>query len=84
MFSFPKIKFANTNTIDQQVQHIYSEVVEAMQDYNKGMTGDMDMELMDLYHSIETYFRIRQKQGIDIHATHAAVVKKNAERGYYG
>ena len=83
MFSFPKVKFADENTPEKQIQHIYSEMVEFMREYNNGKKGLLDEELMDCWHSIETYFRIRQRQGIDIAAVHAAVVKKNRDRGYY-
>jgi len=80
MYAFPKANFADNNTLDEQLTHIKSEFVEAMK--AEGM-GERDEELMDLWHSIETYFRMRQNQGIDVHAVAAAVVGKNAERGYY-
>jgi hypothetical protein len=80
MYTFPRVKFADTNTLDSQWEHIRSEFVEATK--AEGL-GDRDEELMDLWHSIETYFRMRQVQGIDVHAVAAAVIKKNALRGYY-
>lgn len=83
MFSFPRIKFADTNTADEQVQHIYSEMVEFMKEHNRDKRGLRDEELMDCWHSIETYFRIRQAQGIDVHAIHTQTIKKNRVRGYY-
>lgn len=83
MFSFPEIKFAHTNTIGQQIEHIQEEFIEAMKEVNDGNMGAADIEFMDLWHSLETYFRIRQKQGISVHATARAVLEKNEKRRYY-
>jgi hypothetical protein len=82
MFAFPRTIFVDESTLDDQWEHVKSELVEAIRAGDK--LGERDEELMDLWHSIETYFRIRQTQGIDIHAVMTDVIKKNSERGYYG
>jgi len=55
----------------------YREVLMA------GTLEQRDEELADLEHSIQTYFDIRAKQGVDIEVVRSTVVKKNARRGYY-
>lgn len=82
-YSFPKTKFVTENTIDQQVDHIRSEYVEFQREFTAARMGLADHELADLYHSIETYFRMRERQGVDIKATFAEVQQKNQDRGYY-
>lgn len=77
---YPRIKFASTNTLDDQFDHICEEYREAVLAYGK---GHRDEELADLEHSIQTYFDIRASQGIDINAVRQAVIEKNRIRGYY-
>ena len=83
IFLFPATRFVAENTADMQVDHIRSEYVEFQREFTAGKMGAADHELADLYHSIETYFRIRERQGIDIKATFAEVQQKNQDRGYY-
>lgn len=83
-YHFPRIKFTDINSSGRQLQHVYSELVEIIQARNKGQKGCVDEEMADMLHSIETYFRIREKEGIDIRATFEAVIDKNIQRGYYG
>ena len=80
MYSFPKTKFVNENTLDEQFSHIKSEYMEAVR--AQGM-GERDEELMDLWHSIESYFRMREAQGVDVMLTRSQTVYKNAQREYY-
>ena len=80
MYTFPRAKFADTNTLADQWEHIRSEFVEASK--AEGL-GERDEELMDLWHSIETYFRMREAAGVDIGETREVVVAKNRARGYY-
>lgn len=63
---YPRTKFADITTLDEQFEHIRSEYCEAVM--ADGM-GHRDEELADLEHSIQTYFDIRAAQGIDIDAT---------------
>ena len=80
MYAFPKSKFVDTNTLEEQEEHIRSEFVETQKAEGQ---GEKDIEYMDLWHSLETYFRMRQAQGIDVHAVAAVVIEKNAVRDYY-
>ena len=80
IYSFPKCIFTEINSAEQQFEHIRSEFTESVK---AGGAGERDMELMDLLHSIESYFRIREAQGIDITLTKANCVYKNAQRSYY-
>jgi len=83
-YKFPRIKFADTNTIKQQLDHIQSELVEVFKAYNDGMLGEMDMELCDLGQSVETLQRMREERnGVSTKMTQEAMVEKNRERGYY-
>jgi len=71
------------NDIETQVEHIQSEFIEFSKELILGRLGAADMEAADLYHSLETYFRMREKAGVDIQATFQAVEQKNESRGYY-
>lgn len=82
-YNFPKIRFVDENSIDEQLDHLRSELVEAYHAFLSGHMGDCDMEVADLYHSCETYFRMREKAGVDIEAVRQAVIEKNTNRGYY-
>jgi len=61
-YKYPRIKFADTNTVEQQLEHIRQEVVEAIQAYNAGQLGDMDIELHDVLQSVETAKRILEEK----------------------
>jgi hypothetical protein len=76
---YPRLKFVDENSIDEQLDHIREEFVEVMK--AEGL-GDRDMELADLEQAIQTYFFMREKKDIDINAVRAAVVAKNKARGY--
>lgn len=83
IYTFPATRFVRNNTLDQQVEHIRSEYVEFQREFTAGQMGAADHELADLYHSIETYFRMRKKAGINVRAVFSEVQKKNTDRGYY-
>lgn len=83
MYTFPKVKFVDTNTPEQQLEHIRSEVVEAIREQLKGMQGLTDLEVADIWHSCESYFRIREKQGISVNEVVGVTIEKNYRRGYY-
>jgi len=83
-YKYPRIKFADTNTIEQQLEHIRSEVVEAIQAFNNGKLGDMDIELHDVAQSVETLQRMREERaGVSTAEGKIAMVQKNHLRGYY-
>ncbi|MEG6615367.1 hypothetical protein V6C27_02840 [Peptococcaceae bacterium 1198_IL3148] len=61
------------------------EVAKAWVWYRLGLGSRqrVDEEMADLLHSAETYFRIREREGLDVPATFRSVVRKNQSRGYY-
>jgi hypothetical protein len=82
-YNFPPTKFVQRNTIKQQIEHIKSEFEEFITEVEAGNMDLADREVMDLYHSLETYFRIREKQGVDIKKVRRDTWYKNWWRGYY-
>lgn len=82
-YNFPATRFVDENDIKTQVAHIQSEFIEFSKELMLGQLGAADLEAADLYHSLETYFRMREKAGVDIQATFQAVEQKNESRGYY-
>ena len=84
IYKYPRIKFADTNTAEQQLEHIRSEVVEAIQAYNAGLLGDMDIELHDIGQSVETLQRMREERaGVSTEEGKVDMIQKNYIRGYY-
>lgn len=85
-FSFPKTKFVDENDSAAQFEHVVSEIAEvSMALDNNEPALRVDEELMDLFHSLESYFRIKSKEnGPDYVADlRRFVFAKNAARGYY-
>lgn len=96
MFTFPQAIFVHSNSAGEQLDHIFSEVdeiqqlgpelAEAEDDVClKEVRRKVDLEVMDLMHSCQTYLRIRAR---DLGAQHVAalfaeVLEKNRARGYY-
>lgn len=77
---YPVTIFSETKTLEEQLEHIQEEFREAMM--AEGL-GERDEELADLEHSIQTYFDIRSKKGVDIDAVRKETIEKNRKRGYY-
>ncbi len=77
---FPVIRFVRENSIYEQLMHVQSEAIEVKYALYQHR---VDEEMADLLHSCETYFRIREREGLDVEATFAKVVEKNSRRGYY-
>lgn len=82
-YNFPETIFTKGNTARAQALHVHSEVIEFLKEILCGDMDKADIEAADLYHSIETYFRIRENEGVDLGAVFGAVTRKNEERGYY-
>lgn len=80
-YIFPETKFAKTNNIWAQIMHVKSEWVEFT--HTKTNTEEFYAEAVDLYHSLETLFRIWEREGVDMEAVQEKVFEKNRERGYY-
>ena len=79
-YNFPKICYADTNNNFQQAMHAVSEADEVVR-VKDGY--ELDMEMADLLHSCETYFRIRERDGADVDAIFSEVMEKNTVRDYY-
>lgn len=84
IFNFPEVKFAKTNTVEDQLKHFASECKEIIERIeNEDFVGTFE-EVADMIHSAETLFRIAQrKYQVDPAQVVAKVIKKNLERGYY-
>jgi cell fate regulator YaaT (PSP1 superfamily) len=82
-YNFPPVRFVDTNTPKQQVNHIFSEVIEAATECDDQKWHLCDREVMDTYHSCESYFRIREKMGMDLNQVFQDTKNKNYDRGYY-
>ena len=82
---FPKTKFAESNDLERQLDHIRSEHKEMWLAFMDGKTGHLCEELFDLIHSCETaLWLIKRLHGaIDLSAIKGAVERKNFNRGYY-
>jgi NTP pyrophosphatase (non-canonical NTP hydrolase) len=86
-FNWPPTRFALENTPGGQLDHVLSEALEVSEalDNPSKSAADVEEELADLHHSIETYWRILQTYyGSDhVAAIMARVEVKNRVRGYY-
>lgn len=86
MLRFPRAKFADTNTIQDQVKHIESELIEILEEFARPPVNyeNVMMELLDLIHSAETGVRILVEQKcINLEDAAFQVQFKNRTRGYY-
>ena len=86
-FNFPRTRFADENTAGQQLDHMMSEVEEireACEDESIPI-DDIVMEIADLTHSLETYWRIMIAQRGKKYVANIfdKVIEKNANRNYY-
>jgi len=82
-YNFPETKFVKENKPSDQVRHIVSEMKEIQDELNKTplqMTRVYE-EIVDLYHSIETLFRMLN--GKVLNETVSKVRHKNQVRAYY-
>jgi hypothetical protein len=92
-YIFPETKFAKENTDIEQINHVFSEVKEILQECKKEVipagliiksyNDSFIEEAVDLYHSLETLFRILELHGVDMDAVQRKVFEKNRRRGYY-
>ena len=77
---FPEIKFVRLNSPSEQWEHVLSEFKEVK---TAKHPDDALMEKVDLFHSLETYFRILERQGVDVQKLFQKTVQKNLKRRYY-
>jgi|GEM_PF-1778987 len=85
VYSWPETIYASRNSLGEQLDHILSEVDE-ITELGPPVSPLIHMEIADLQHSIETFWRIleRQTNGEEyIAAVFQAVEDKNRKRGYY-
>lgn len=80
-YNFPKTRFVDENTSLQQIIAIEQEYIE-FKESDCGTRHEIE-EAVDLYHSLETYFRILENCGVDISKVFEEVKLKNEKRGYY-
>ena len=85
-YTFPKTVFADTYTSSEQVDYVLSEMDEVNRARVSETHRRTDEELLDLLHSIETYFRIRCAEAGERYVREMVeqVRVKNSKRGYYG
>lgn len=83
-FNWPETRFVRTNNLAQQLEHVLSEVDE-IKELAPPVTPLVHMELADLHHSLETFWRILSGRAGDdyVAAVFQAVEDKNRARGYY-
>jgi F0F1-type ATP synthase delta subunit len=86
-FFWPETKFARENSIADQLEHVFSEVEEVKQALKTPDIDIMavDMEILDLHHSLETFIRVLQRFESPEYIQHLReiVINKNRECGYY-
>jgi hypothetical protein len=88
MWRFPPVKFIKTNTVGQQIYHVTSEAFELVTTYlwykiGFGKYERVLEEAADLYHSVESLWRVFLRKGVDVHKEWTSVVIKNQVRDYY-
>ncbi|ABO51122.1 hypothetical protein Dred_2612 [Desulforamulus reducens MI-1] len=81
-YAFPAVKFVASNSVPKQLFHIVSELIEVANATQENQNRT-DEEMADLLHSCETYFRIREREGVDVRHIFLKVIKKNIVRDYY-
>jgi hypothetical protein len=85
IFNFPATIYVETTTVDGQLSHALSEVIEAQAEAEACRQLDCDREAMDALHSLETYFRKRINESGEQYVDDIItwVELKNRVRGYY-
>lgn len=83
-YRFPRVKFANENTVTKQLLHVLDEVGETIEALESDDPEHALEEMIDAIWSIETMIRIHcQETGLDPAAAAVMVEKKNRDRGYF-
>jgi|LGVE01.1.fsa_nt_gb hypothetical protein len=83
-YNWPEVKFARSNSLAEQLAHILSEVDE-ITELGPPITPLVHLELADLHHNLETFWRILAKLAGDdyVAALFQGTEDKNRARGYY-
>lgn len=80
---FPRLKFADTNGLFKQIEHIESELKEVREAYVEPDIFHLAEEIVDVMVSSMTALRIIERtHGIDIEDVIDHVHAKNRSRGY--
>ncbi|MCF6179093.1 MAG: hypothetical protein L3J63_06860 [Geopsychrobacter sp.] len=81
-FSFPPTIFSDLNDSESQINHVLSEAAEVANAENQ---FEEELELVDLTHSLETYWRIKLREHGKPHvmSLFEKVRLKNQTRKYY-
>jgi cell division protein FtsX len=82
-YSFPATKWVKTATVKEQLEHVRSEFREMITAESQECLTCFTEEAVDLYHSLETLFRVMQRENIPIPYVFEKVEAKNRGRGYY-
>lgn len=92
-FIFPTTKFAYVNSIQKQISHIETELLEVKNELEnfKKLRGNarkkagfvLATELMDLAHSTQTALQILKLKGVNLLEARSCIIDKNSKRGYY-
>ena len=85
-YQFLRARFADTNTLEQQLAKVSEELAEVYQALRCGEGKERVVEeLLDVYHSVETCLWIVERQDGPgfVQTGRNLVEKKNRERGLY-
>ena len=85
-YQFDRSRFAETNTLPQQLAKILAELSEVYQALADGESEERVLEeLLDVYHAVETGLWIVERQNGPgfVQTARDGVAKKNRERGFY-
>jgi hypothetical protein len=80
-YSFPATKWVKTATRNNQKDKIIDEGRE-FQLTKDGSEHEIE-EAIDIFQSLETYFRILERNGVNVDGHMFNVQMKNTARGYY-
>ena len=84
-YNFPPTTFVESNTFEEQLDHLRSEVDEAGCELIFDRQRTFFMECIDAYHSAETLLRklVAEHGEEKVLKAMELVAKKNTDRGYY-
>jgi len=83
-YQFPRTRFVDGNGLASQLDHVLSEVFEAIESSHTPNLFHTVEEIVDAYHSLETLLRILEEDyKVDLELAFNKVHHKNKHRGYY-
>lgn len=82
LYQFPATRFV-CNSPWKQWWHLLSGVIEVGTALLAGNIQHAATELWKVKHSIETFHRILEGKGADVHIAREETLSDNIERGYY-